>query len=437
MHQKQNNMSVKFPIFFDSLYGFIDFNKNITQLLTTPVIQRLRHVRLSNIDSVSMPGISALTRFEHVIGVANLASKVGFYASLSREDQVTIQASALLHDWAITAFGHLVEEAFSYLGTNFDHEDKLYQIVINEDSSEIGGIDRQIFCGRETGLRKWATRVSGEETSEELIKQITKCIAGNGKFGRIVCGDIDLDNIDNVVRMGFHMGLDVDRELPNRLVSSIIGVEQTKRAPIFLKSSIEDIVKWLELRSQVYEKLMLAKPDFSAKLMLLWSVIVAYQNNEISSSDWNLTDYELIQRLQISQKKECQETVNRFLVGELWDISKLFWMEGKRPNFDKMLSFSNELSSQIGRQCFAYCIKDKRNRRLEVHFDDQSCQVFGDDPNQWLLGIGSNKKKPFSDQENNIIIETAETYFDTKFKEEAISFFQSANPEPEQFCLFQ
>src|SRR5881275_1181424 len=98
----------------DALYGPINLDGAILDLIRQPIVQRLRHVRLSNIDSVCIPGISNISRYEHSLGVAFLASQVGFNSTLSTDDSLVLQAASLIHDSAITPFGHLAEEAYWY-----------------------------------------------------------------------------------------------------------------------------------------------------------------------------------------------------------------------------------------------------------------------------------------------------------------------------------
>src|SRR3569623_1543574 len=95
--------------FQDALYGRISFDAPFSQLLSAPIVQRMRHIRLSNIDSIDLPGIANLSRYEHVLGVAHLASIVGIRHSLTTTERLVLDAAAVLHDWAITSFGHLVE----------------------------------------------------------------------------------------------------------------------------------------------------------------------------------------------------------------------------------------------------------------------------------------------------------------------------------------
>ncbi|MDT1817734.1 HD domain-containing protein, partial [Acinetobacter baumannii] len=80
-----------------------------------------------------------ISRFEHALGVATLAGKLQFFSTLSKYDRLLLQSSALLHDWAITAFGHLVEEAYAYAGAKFEHEGKLNELVMGDNYAEVGG----------------------------------------------------------------------------------------------------------------------------------------------------------------------------------------------------------------------------------------------------------------------------------------------------------
>lgn len=419
--------------FLDTIYGDISFDDRIGQLLSAPVMQRLRHVRLSNIDSIAMPGMGTLSRFEHVIGVAYLARNVGFASKLSQNDLTALESAALLHDWAITAFGHLVEEAFAYVGAKFNHEDKLREIVMNE--IEIGGVDRQIFCGRESGLRHWIRKIVGRQEEESFLSEITDCIRGTGKFGRLVCGDIDLDNIDNVFRMAFHMGLSLDREVPLKLASAIVGLRTEDGSPVFRRDAGLDIDKWVATRRMVYERLMLAEPDFSAKLMLLYAAVLAYQHNEITVEDWNMTDNEFVRRLSSSAVKECCETVDRWQVGEFWVTTPLVWMNGERPAFKDVLTFSDRLSKTLHRRCFAYCIKDKRDRQLTVHFDDGEVEIFGRKSEQWLLGVGSSKRQAFTSSESVSVTKLAEEFFKTSFRSKVTTDHTGKKQESDQLCL--
>src|SRR5947209_19956686 len=95
----------------DPLYGEIELCPEIHGLVRRALVQRLRQIRLSNIDSMSMPGIANISRYEHSVGVAYLAAQIGFQHRIPLTDRLILQAAGLIHDTAITPFGHLVEES--------------------------------------------------------------------------------------------------------------------------------------------------------------------------------------------------------------------------------------------------------------------------------------------------------------------------------------
>jgi HD superfamily phosphohydrolase len=400
--------------FRDSLYGIVRLDDEVASLAAQPIVQRLRHVRLSNIDSIDLPGISNLSRYEHVLGVAYLASRVGFRGKLSHFDDLVLCASALLHDWAITSFGHLVEEALQYVGTGFDHQERLRQIAEGKASEEIFGVERQILLGRGTGLSQWLhTVVHSRQERDQLLESITKHIRGEGRFGRVISGDIDLDNIDNVFRMAYHLGLEIDKGAAVRLAEAIVD-HDGDGAPIFMRSAENDIHAWRRTRWAVYENLMLAARDFIGKTMMLYATIRSFESGEIKILDWALTDFDYLERLLSSSVREAKDAAVRWIAGELWNFIPLQWMEGERPEYVKLRRFSTELTSCVNRTCFAYGIKDKRDRRLTVRFDDGAQQTFGADSRQWILGIGSPERRAFTVAESDAILEIVRTYFGTK-----------------------
>jgi uncharacterized protein len=396
----------------DPLYGGIEFEISLANLIRLPVMQRLRHVRLSNIDSVDLPGIANISRFEHVLGAGHLAASAGFLNRLSADDERLLCASVLLHDCAITSFGHLVEEALQYASTGFDHENRLYEILCGFNGEEIGGINRQIISGRSTGLEKWAREYSNDAT--ELLSLIVQNIRGIGKFGRTVAGEIDLDNIDNVFRIAYHMGLPFDRETPKRLAQSIVDFDANDGTPVFTLSALADIERWLEMRHEVYEHLMLAPNDFAGKLMLLYASVKAFRANELTKTDWSQTDDLFIRRLLDSSITEVRETVQRWRVGEPWVVSPISWMSGARPSYPDLLRFSEFLSERLNRTCFTYGIKDKRTRRLPIKFEDGSNQEFGASSSKWIFAVGSPVRKPFSSNDKILIIKLAAEFFDSE-----------------------
>jgi len=396
--------------YLDALHGEVQLDERIAKLAAAPVIQRLRHVRLSNIDSLSMPGIANLSRYEHVLGVAYLASRTGLRRRISDLNYLALMAAALLHDWAITAFGHLVEEAFQYLSINFHHENKLDLLLHGLRDGDTLGTELQVLAGRQTGLRSWVRSVAGS-TGDELLARIGGLIQGDGALGQLVCGEMDLDNIDNVYRIAFHMGLEVDRALPLRLVEAIVAIDDTG-LPVFQKSAAADVVAWIETRRQVYSRLMPARPDFSLKLMIIWATIQQIEAGKFTKEDWTLVDTDFLSRLSSPDAAPgARDTIARWMTGEIWDITPLWWLPGDRPSYAELADFSKELTTALSRHCFAYGIKDKRERQLHFTFDDGSSETFGAKPQTWLFGVGSSRRAAFSRAETDMIVTMATERF--------------------------
>ena len=399
--------------FLDTVYGETTVGADITALVASPVVQRLRHIRLSNIDSLDMPGIANLSRYEHVLGANHLVGHLGLYSRLPREDQLAISAAALLHDWAITSFGHLVEEAFRYVGMEFDHESRLHEILVEGDQDEIGGVDRQILYGRQMNLKPWAEKIVGRDRADGFLLRITDYIQGHGKYGRLICGDIDLDNIDGVFRMAAHMGLPVDRECPIRLARAIVNAHEPDGSPVFSRSATADIAQWVKVRKTVYQRLMLADRDFTGKLMFLYATVAALEAGEINKNDWHFTDQQFLSRLLDSPTSAVRDTATRWTVGEIWHMTPLYWMRGPRPDFPNVLQYAKKLSLNLSRPCFAYAIRDKRNRLLNISFEDGTFENFGEDSSNWLFGVGSSMRRAFTAAESNRVLEVAKSYFST------------------------
>lgn len=416
--------------YLDSLYGDCQLSEAVHQLVSQPLVQRLREIRLSNIDSLAMPGISNISRFEHSIATAFLASRVSFARRMTPEENLMLQAACLLHDSAMQPFGHLVEEALEYVDVNISHEERWKQLAADPDISEVGGIDLQIYLGRQSGLQAWAERAFGP-TSKTSLSVILDAISGHGHLGPAVCGDLDLDNLDNVARAAYHMGLELDRSLPIRIVEQMVGIGDA--GLVFADGAISTITQWLELRSRVYERFMLSRSDFVGKVMLIYATTRAHANGELTRKDWILTDRDFLQKLLASPNPDVSDTVKRWLSGEAWSLSNLWWMEGPVPSYRDVFEFSVAASKKLGRTCFAYRIKDKTTRHVRVHLVSGESADLGVTPRRWLLGVGSPLRKAFTGSEDDYLVASAAQRFGCSFAGIPVN---DASEAPQSLLLF-
>lgn len=253
----------KHPI-LDPLYGNIEFEPAIADLASRPLVQRLRHIRLSNVDSLGLPGVANVSRYEHALGTAALAAKTTYAKRASEKLRICLTAAAIAHDTAISPFGHLMEEALAYLGIAYDHESKWS--LLQGPGSALGGVNLQLYLGYQSGLRDWAEKFF-ETDANTIIDVVIEGIRGRGEFGPAIKRELDLDNLDNVARAAYHMGLDLDRTLPIRVAECLEDVRES--GAIFSEDCVDSIETWLGLREQVYSRFMLTGADFSGKLMML------------------------------------------------------------------------------------------------------------------------------------------------------------------------
>jgi hypothetical protein len=339
-------------------------------------------------------------------------------------------SAAMLHDAAITAFGHLVEEALRYIGKDFNHEEKLTLLFSAPDKTELGGIDAQVYLGYQANVRPWANK-SFERDADVALEEILDAMRGKGRWGTFISNDIDLDNLDNLVRMAYHMGLTTERDLPHRIAETMTE-GSSKQGRIFTDRSIEPIKDWLELRRRVYSHLMLSRPDFVGKSMLIYSVVTAYESGNLGSKDqvWQLTDRELLGRLMECKNKDVSATVRAWLVNDLWPLADLMWLEGEPPEFTRLKEFCDAVSCEMHRPCFAYRIQDKQTRKIQVFMESKDTVELGYSPTRWLLGITSRKRESFSRSEHDRLKDIACEFFDTTY------FGKASEPETEVMSLF-
>ena len=381
----------------DALYGLQTLDHFLADLIEQPEVQRLRDVRLSNINSSTLPGAANISRFEHSVGTALLAGRTARILNLDNSDRHKLVLAALLHDVAITPYGHLMEEGFAYAEMRYDHEGRLLQILQGE--AEHGTHDYQIFRGQSVGFRKVLSRrpysTLGIDPAEIML-----IIQGRGRLGPLINGSIDLDNIDNVCRMAYHIGIPHRRGLPGDLAQIFTSRNKTIR----LRGDKVDLVNdWLNLRFRLYSTLMTNATDFSAKAMLVEAIRLGLcgamdESPVLSTSTWSLTDSDMMRLL--GSYKPTAELVRRLETGDLFALVGLNWIDADRlvsvysdiPTACRGLRHEVATKSRINADdILFYGIRDKRFRLISpdrwAGLDDSSkLSKHGDSKRQILLG---------------------------------------------------
>lgn len=384
--------------FYDPLYGVVELTEFEYSLILLPEVQRLRYVRMCNINSLLITGASEISRFEHVLGVMCLAKE---WVKNQAEDVSNIWgkpivAAAVLHDMQTGPFGH----SFQYVVEDnevdevFKHEDLVYGEKLNFHQMVDANVS---FSGKPFGAG---------DILKNLWPEVTSLIKGEGEFGSLISGTIDLDNIDNVVRLAYHVGIASKQDAAIAL--SLARNISCREGLISITSDqVDNISKWQDIRKNLYSFLLLDWAEFSAKAMLTKAIEIAVEGGLIESSSWKLTDDEFLNYLiesTVGEKQEVGQLIKNLRTGDLYtplflatsenveDYTRLSSASVKGEIENKLKSvFNGRLG--ITNNFIVHFIKDKgkTERSVNVYLRDKGeCQTIGQDSCQLLIGVFSS-----------------------------------------------
>jgi HD superfamily phosphohydrolase len=182
----------------DSVHDHIEISGVAQELLDTKPVQRLRHVRqLGTVDLV-YPSANH-TRFEHSLGVYHLADRALTQLGIEGRQAERVRAAALLHDVGHGPYSHNLE-GLIHRHTGDYHDD-------------VGGL---LSSG------EVATVLATHDLDPERIAGL---VAGGGRLGQLVSGELDVDRMDYLVRDAHHTGVPYGTIDHGRLVRELRFVD--------------------------------------------------------------------------------------------------------------------------------------------------------------------------------------------------------------------
>ena len=164
----------------DSVHDHIRIDGVAGALLDTPELQRLRNVRQLGTVSLVYPSANH-TRFEHSLGVYHLACEALEQLGVSGRRAERVHAAALLHDVGHGPFSHNLEPLV-HRRTGRYHDD-VRELL---DGGAVGEVLRD------------------HDLEPDAVAAL---IAGEGRFGQLVSGELDVDRMDYLVRDAHHTGV--------------------------------------------------------------------------------------------------------------------------------------------------------------------------------------------------------------------------------------
>ena len=182
----------------DSVHDHITIDGLALDLLDTPPVQRLRHIKQLGTVSLVYPSANH-TRFEHSIGVYHLACEVTNHLGTPLEVTNHIRAAAMLHDIGHSPYSHNIEPLLNHR-IGFAHED-IEDLLTSPP-----------LC----------TVLENHNLDANLIANL---IIGKGQYGQIISSSIDVDRMDYLVRDAHHTGVPYGTIDHGRLVRELTFAE--------------------------------------------------------------------------------------------------------------------------------------------------------------------------------------------------------------------
>jgi HD superfamily phosphohydrolase len=182
----------------DSVHDHIEVGGVAEALIDTPAVQRLRRVTQLGTVSFVYPAANH-TRFEHSLGVYHLATRALDHLGVEGTTAERVRAAALLHDVGHGPFSHNVEGVVHrHTGKYHDDVDDLVT------TGEVGRVldDHGVDPRRVAGL-----------------------VRGDGRYGQLVSGELDVDRMDYLVRDAHHTGVPYGTIDHERLVRELAFVD--------------------------------------------------------------------------------------------------------------------------------------------------------------------------------------------------------------------
>jgi len=180
----------------DSVHDYIRLDAVAADLVDTPELQRLRHVKQLSTVRLVFPSANH-TRFEHSLGVYHLASQALAQLAVDEETAAHARAAALLHDVGHGPYGHQTEDLIRRR-TGKDHDDVGW-LLTDSDRPVCQVLERH-------GLDP---------------ERVADLIAGEGTVGSLVSGELDVDRMDYLVRDAHHTGVPYGTVDHGRLVRGL------------------------------------------------------------------------------------------------------------------------------------------------------------------------------------------------------------------------
>lgn len=303
----------------DPLYGFISIDEPFKSLIETEQFQRLRNIKQLGQSYLIYPSANH-SRFEHSIGAFYLAQKIVEKISagikFARGEKIPYKnefmAAALLHDIGHYPFSHAIEKSIGFIN-GAAHEQQTLNII---RSAEIAGI------------------IKKAKMNSDIIRGF---IAGKGKFGKLIAGQIDVDRLDYLKRDSYYTGvaygvIETDIIIKNMAIKDKNYIVDEKYLPAFESILIS--------RYLMYSMVYMHRKTLIANNMLRAAFMEALEAGEIQPQKLvEFDDIDFIAKLR-SSGTAAKDLIKNITNRKLYREAIIFKKEDF-PDFKKLKNIKN------------------------------------------------------------------------------------------------
>jgi len=278
-------------VIHDPVHGSMRLGGLVLDLLNTPEVQRLRGIRQLGLANLVFPGANH-TRFEHVLGVANLVSRLGSELELPKHEQDLLLSAAMLHDVGHPAYSHTLEYLMKeYLG-------KAHMRLTGDILRGKADIVEEKELERLRGL-KIPTAVQALAKHDISTEELASLLLGKHRrsyLGQLIHSEVDVDQMDYLLRDAHFTGVALGMVDIERLMRTLVihgGCLAIAR------KGVEAVEGLLTARALMYSSVYFHHTVRIAEMMLANAVEFAISAGGPITSDnfYRLTDSGLMEGL--------------------------------------------------------------------------------------------------------------------------------------------
>jgi HD superfamily phosphohydrolase len=366
--------------FIDALYGKIELDIP-PEIIKTPELQRLREIRLCNINSPFITGGTSLNRFEHAIGTAYLAQEITRNLKQDQHDQNSFIVAALLHDIITAPFGHSLEYLYESIKNKEYEHANIWQMIFTGKTIPSS---RNFFAEKKSSLHLALGR-----TTIETIRSIFEM---KHPLSKLLINEIDIDNIDNVFRFAYHIGLTFDKKSPLLIAKNL----HYENGILFINpEGVSHFEEWFRVRRQLYKYLLEDEGEFMAKALLERAFIECFKDDLISEYDWVLTDAEIVKKILLNKNTIAKNSIQKLMLMD-FPTKRNIYFTNDYDIMDKILLKGkiNLINYAFTKGVLLHFIRDvkKTCRQLLVKTNDDvgTQKTIGYLDDRYLIGIFSD-----------------------------------------------